>query len=95
MSNLAAPAASSLQMPIEEVDDPTPSVARRRLVKAGCGELRDHLDPERELRRVVIVEKAVPRVGVDLDVVVDARGGEHRLEAIGNLTKPRPRSFAP
>ena len=36
-------------------------------------ERRDPLDPDRELRWVVVVEEAVSRVGIDLDVVLKRR----------------------
>jgi hypothetical protein len=68
----ASSAASGLEVNIEEIDDPSSRVAGRRLVIAGGDELRERLDPERQLRRVVIIEKAVAGPGVHLDVVLNA-----------------------
>jgi hypothetical protein len=39
---------------------------------------------------VVVVQQAVPGLGISLDVVVDAGRDERRLEAIGNTADPGP-----
>jgi hypothetical protein len=58
-------------------------------VVAGRGELREDLDPDRQLGLVVVVEKAVARVRIYLDVVVDARRVEQGAD-VSRLLKSDP-----
>ena len=60
-------------MGAEEGDDAPPGVLGGRVMVFSPRERRDPLDPDRELRWVVVVEEAVSRVGIDLDVVLKRR----------------------
>lgn len=76
-------------MGAEKGDDAAAGVATGWLVVAGRTSFAIALTQIRQPCGVVVVDQAMPRVGVSLDVVVDARRGEHWLEAIGNAA-PRP-----
>jgi hypothetical protein len=59
-------------------------------VIAGGDELRQDAGRDRQLARLVVVEKAVARLRIPLDVVLDARGGQRRLEALRVLAQAGP-----
>jgi hypothetical protein len=89
-SKLRMAASCLAQVSAKEGDDAATCVAGGWFVVAGCVDVREHLDPERQLCRSVVVQKAMARIGIHLDVMVDAGRSEHRLKAIGNLAYPRP-----
>jgi hypothetical protein len=64
---------SRLELGVEGRGDSAASVTGRRLVITRRGKLPDRLDPERQLRAVVVVEEAMAGRGIQLDVVVDSR----------------------
>jgi hypothetical protein len=70
-------------MDLEEGDDSSPRVHDRRLVVASVDEPCKDPHRRRQLCRLVVVEEAVAGVGIHLDLVIDARRGEHRFEAVG------------
>jgi len=67
---------------VEEVDDPSAGIPGRGLGTLGRYQLRKPLDPERQLRWVVIAEEGVAGRGIQLGVVTDAGRLERRNDAI-------------
>jgi hypothetical protein len=57
-----------LEVDVEEVNDPPPRVTGRRLVIAGAASFAIALTQSGSSAGVVVVEKAVSRVGVHLDM---------------------------
>ena len=82
--------ASGLEVGAEEGDDAPPGVLGGGGVVFSPRERRDPLDPDWELRWVVVVEDAVSRVRIDLDVVLNADLAEHSLQTFWHLAHPGP-----
>lgn len=61
---------------------------------AGCRGPREALDPQWQLRRIVVLQEAVAGVGIHLDVVVDARRRERAFWAFGNFANAGPAILA-
>lgn len=81
---------SGFQVGVEERDDPLPSVTGRGLVTLGRCQLRERLDPERQLRGVVIVEEAVAGLGIQPGVVIDPGRLQCWHEAIEGFAQAGP-----
>ena len=62
----------SSEVLVEECDDPPPGVHRRGLVISACREPGQHQEQRRDFRPVVVVEKGVTGVRINLYIVVHA-----------------------
>ena len=74
----------------EERQDATAGIAGRRLVVLGRRQNRDYCVETGKVVGIVVVEEAVARGGIHLDVVVNARRSQRGLENTGHLAHPRP-----